>query len=137
MTKMLFNSLESTVKKKRINTRRAGLKYSRNRLGRFIFKPVGQREGSICLLVAGEIFEAVRLRTADMAVNAAGIAAVAVFYFVILLVGMFAAWKQRKDGRGSANPEESIMLAKRDLGLFVGVLTMTGKNNSPSLVLIK
>lgn len=62
-----------------------------------------------------------------MTVNTVGIAAVAVFYLVILFVGMLAAWKQRKDGRGSSSPEENIMLAKRDLGLFVGVLTMTGK----------
>lgn len=61
-----------------------------------------------------------------MIVNTAGIAAIAAFYLVILLVGMLAAWKQRKAGRGLANPEENIMLAKRDLGLFVGVLTMTG-----------
>lgn len=60
-----------------------------------------------------------------MIINTAGIAAVAVFYLVILFVGMLAAWKQRKAGRGTSSPEENIMLAKRDLGLFVGVLTMT------------
>ncbi|XP_046455618.1 high-affinity choline transporter 1-like [Daphnia pulex] len=75
--------------------------------------------------MVGEIFEAVSLRPAVMVVNTAGIAAVAVFYLVILFVGMLAAWKQRKAGRGTSNPEENIMLAKRDLGLFVGVLTMT------------
>ena len=80
------------------------------------------------MVMVGEIFEAVSLRPAVMAVNAAGIAAVAVFYLVILFVGMLAAWKQRKAGRGTSNPEENIMLAKRDLGLFVGVLTMTGKS---------
>lgn len=63
-----------------------------------------------------------------MIINTAGIAAVAVFYLVILFVGMLAAWKQRKAGRGTSSPEENIMLAKRDLGLFVGVLTMTGKS---------
>ena len=72
--------------------------------------------------------ESVAFQRPVMTVNAAGIAAVAVFYLIILLVGMLAAWKQRKAGRGTASPEESIMLAKRDLGLFVGVLTMTGKS---------
>ena len=58
-----------------------------------------------------------------MAVNTAGIFAVAVFYLIILLVGVFAAWKQR---RSPGQSQETIMLAKRNIGMFVGVLTVTG-----------
>ena len=67
-----------------------------------------------------------------MAVNEAGIAAVAVFYLVILAVGIAAAWRQKKrnqqqDDQPQEQQQEIIMLAKRDLGLFVGILTMTGQ----------
>ena len=71
-----------------------------------------------------------------MAVNEAGIAAVALFYLVILFVGIAAAWRQRKRNNNLVSitsspddddqPQETIMLAKRELSLFVGILTMTG-----------
>ena len=63
-----------------------------------------------------------------MAVNLLGVSAVCVFYLIVLAVGVFAAWKQKKSlaGQPSGKPEETIMLAKRNLGIFVGVLTMTG-----------
>lgn len=56
-----------------------------------------------------------------------GVSAVCVFYLIVLAVGVFAAWKQKKSlaGQPSGKPEETIMLAKRNLGIFVGVLTMT------------
>ena len=63
----------------------------------------------------------------DMAVNTIGIAAVTGFYLVILGAGIWAAWRQRRTGPATA---ESIMLARRNISLFVGVLTTTGKRNS-------
>jgi len=67
-------------------------------------------------------------RVGRMAVNILGISAVCVFYLIVLAVGVFAAWKQKKSlaGQTGGKPEETIMLAKRNLGIFVGVLTMTG-----------
>lgn len=59
-----------------------------------------------------------------MAVNVAGLASVLCFYAVILAAGVWAAWRQRKHGPDTT---ESIMLARRNLNVFVGVLTMTGK----------
>ncbi|XP_072177684.1 high-affinity choline transporter 1-like [Diadema setosum] len=53
-----------------------------------------------------------------MAVNWAGIAGIAVFYIVILLVGLWAARKTR----GVSDPD-SVLVASRDLNLFVGVFT--------------
>lgn len=63
-----------------------------------------------------------------MAVNIVGISAVCVFYLIVLAVGVYAAWRQKKSlvGQTGGRPEETIMLAKRNLGMFVGVLTMTG-----------
>ena len=62
-----------------------------------------------------------------MAINLVGISSVGVFYLLVLMVGVYGAWKQKKSsaGHNSEKPEE-IMLAKRNLGIFVGVLTMTG-----------
>ena len=59
-----------------------------------------------------------------MAVNWVGVAAIVVFYLLILGVGLWAARKNK----GSIDPEE-IMLAGRNIGIFVGIFTMTGKNN--------
>lgn len=55
-------------------------------------------------------------------VDVLGIIAIVVFYLAVLLVGIYAGWKQKK--KGLAQNEENVMLAGRDIGLFVGVLTM-------------
>jgi len=49
-----------------------------------------------------------------------GLSAIIVFYLVILVVGAWAGWTRR----GKEITQEQVMLAGRDLGLFVGVLTM-------------
>ena len=67
-----------------------------------------------------------------MAVNVGGIVSIVVFYLVILFVGIFAAWWKKRNNRlkgvdnGQADESEEIMLAGRDIGLFVGMFTMTG-----------
>ena len=59
-----------------------------------------------------------------MAVHLVGLAAIVVFYVLILLVGLWAARKQKSTGE---NPDsEDVMLAGRNIGLIVGVFTMTG-----------
>jgi len=55
-------------------------------------------------------------------INIGGIVAVVSFYLLIVLVGIWAA----KKGKG-AESEEEVMLAGRNIGLFVGIFTMTGK----------
>ncbi|XP_071793524.1 high-affinity choline transporter 1-like [Asterias amurensis] len=55
-----------------------------------------------------------------MAVNWAGVAGIIVFYLLILGVGLWAARKSK----GSTDPEET-MLAGRNIGVFVGIFTMT------------
>ena len=65
-------------------------------------------------------------------INVAGLISIIVFYLVVLLIGLWAGWKQRKvakqQGR-SSNSEEEVMLAGRDIGLLVGIMTMGGMRN--------
>lgn len=58
-----------------------------------------------------------------MSVNIEGVVSVAIFYVLILIVGIWAGWKQKHRLKSAT---DGIMLAGRDIGLFVGVLTMTG-----------
>lgn len=52
--------------------------------------------------------------------------AIVVFYLLILFVGIWAA---KKKGNGSES-EEEVMLAGRNIGLFVGIFTMTGSHGN-------
>jgi len=54
-----------------------------------------------------------------------GILSIVVFYVAILIVGIWAA---RKKAVGN-DSEEEVMLAGRNIGLFVGIFTMTGELN--------
>nr|XP_045610008.1 high-affinity choline transporter 1-like [Procambarus clarkii] len=54
-------------------------------------------------------------------VNVPGLAGIVVFYAVILAIGVWAAWRRRKQRVDS----EEVMLAGRSIGPLVGVLTMT------------
>ncbi|KAK3089314.1 hypothetical protein FSP39_002626 [Pinctada imbricata] len=55
-----------------------------------------------------------------MAINVPGLVSIIVFYIIILVIGLLAARK----ARGKQN-SENLMLAGRDIGLLVGVFTMT------------
>uniref|UniRef100_T1IWY2 High-affinity choline transporter 1 n=1 Tax=Strigamia maritima TaxID=126957 RepID=T1IWY2_STRMM len=55
-----------------------------------------------------------------MAVNLMGLLAIVIFYVLILAVGI---WASRK--KGTSDSEEEVMLAGRNIGLFVGIFTMT------------
>lgn len=74
-----------------------------------------------------------------MSVNIGGVISVAIFYILILAVGIWVGWKQKRkvkqlNAETSVNRSEDIMLAGRDMGLFVGVLTMTGNVTHLSLI---
>ncbi|XP_007902637.1 high-affinity choline transporter 1-like [Callorhinchus milii] len=61
-----------------------------------------------------------------MAVHVEGIIAIVVFYLLILLVGIWAAWKTKNVGSEQGiDRSEAIMIGGRDLGLLVGGFTMT------------
>ena len=59
--------------------------------------------------------------------NVSGIISIIVFYLIVLAVGIWAGWRQKRmRTSGSAN-QEDIMIAGRNIGIFVGVLTTAGK----------
>jgi hypothetical protein len=55
-------------------------------------------------------------------INVAGVISIIIFYVLILGVGI---WAGRKKEAGN-DSEEEVMLAGRNIGLFVGIFTMTG-----------
>lgn len=59
-----------------------------------------------------------------MTVNIAGVFSVVIFYILILAVGIWAGRKRNTDG--DENETEEVMLAGRNIGIFVGIFTMTG-----------
>ena len=59
-----------------------------------------------------------------MAIHIPGLIAIIVFYLLILLVGLWAGRKAKQTGEGASS--ENVMLAGRNIGLLVGVFTMTG-----------
>ncbi|KAK7601145.1 hypothetical protein V9T40_008586 [Parthenolecanium corni] len=52
--------------------------------------------------------------------NLLGVVSIVLFYLLILIVGI---WAGRK--KGESDTEEEVMLAGRNIGLFVGIFTMT------------
>ncbi|XP_070392239.1 high-affinity choline transporter 1-like [Dermacentor albipictus] len=64
-----------------------------------------------------------------MAINVPGLVAIVFFYLVILVVGIWAGRKGGGPEKDSQNvtigDQSNIMLAGRNIGLFVGVFTMT------------
>ncbi|XP_070392008.1 high-affinity choline transporter 1-like isoform X2 [Dermacentor albipictus] len=64
-----------------------------------------------------------------MAINIPGLVAIIFFYLIILVVGIWAGRKDDTPRRGmfskSVGEQSHIMLAGRNIGLFVGVFTMT------------
>lgn len=63
----------------------------------------------------------------DRPLNWSGIASIIVFYLAVLMVGVWAGWKQKRSGAGTDS--ETVMVAGRNIGLWVGVLTMGGAFN--------
>ena len=52
-----------------------------------------------------------------------GLIAIVVFYVLIFGVGLWAAWRRKSKSKTM----EDVLLASRDIGPFVGLLTLTGK----------
>ena len=65
-----------------------------------------------------------------MAFNLAGVLSIVVFYILILIVGIWAGRKKKTHGEGDEFEQEEVMLAGRNIGLFVGIFTMTGRLHS-------
>ena len=65
-----------------------------------------------------------------MAIHVEGLVAIVIFYLLILFVGIWAAWKNKNSGAEGTDRSETIMVGGRDIGLFVGGFTMTGKLQS-------
>ncbi|XP_037521023.1 high-affinity choline transporter 1 [Rhipicephalus sanguineus] len=59
-----------------------------------------------------------------MAINIAGVVSVVIFYIIILAVGIWAGRKSKKTGNDPGDADE-VMLAGRNIGVFVGIFTMT------------
>lgn len=64
-----------------------------------------------------------------------GLVAVIVFYILILAVGIIAGRKSKKSTAGTVESEE-VMVAGRNIGLLVGVFTMTGSSLSLISILL-
>lgn len=63
-----------------------------------------------------------------MTIHAEGLVSIAIFYLLILGVGIWAAWKNKHSGEAEGTDRsETIMVGGRDIGLFVGGFTMTGE----------
>ncbi|MBN3299471.1 high affinity choline transporter 1-like [Amia ocellicauda] len=61
-----------------------------------------------------------------MAIHVEGLVAIVIFYLLILIVGIWAAWKNKNSGVSEGTDRsETIMVGGRDIGLFVGGFTMT------------
>uniref|UniRef100_A0A3P9I066 High affinity choline transporter 1 n=1 Tax=Oryzias latipes TaxID=8090 RepID=A0A3P9I066_ORYLA len=61
-----------------------------------------------------------------MTIHVEGLVAIAIFYMLILVVGIWAAWKNKHSGEAEGTDRsETIMVGGRDIGLFVGGFTMT------------
>ncbi|XP_049909949.1 high-affinity choline transporter 1 [Epinephelus moara] len=61
-----------------------------------------------------------------MTIHVEGLVAIALFYLLILFVGIWAAWKNKHSGEAEGTDRsETIMVGGRDIGLFVGGFTMT------------
>nr|XP_001339635.2 high-affinity choline transporter 1-like [Danio rerio] len=62
----------------------------------------------------------------QMAIHVEGLLAIVIFYLLILMVGIWAAWKNKHAGISEGTDRsETIMVGGRDIGLFVGGFTMT------------
>ncbi|XP_055493074.1 high-affinity choline transporter 1-like isoform X2 [Leucoraja erinacea] len=61
-----------------------------------------------------------------MTANVGGIIAIVLFYLLILAIGLWAAWKTHiRTSRAELLRNEVIMVGRRDIGLILGMFTMT------------
>lgn len=65
---------------------------------------------------------------AEDKLNVAGLISIIIFYLLILAIGIFAAWRKKKNQAKATTSEEEtneVILAGRSIGLVVGCFTMT------------
>ena len=67
------------------------------------------------------------LATDDESINVLGLVSIIVFYLIVLAIGVWAGWNQKRK-QTQADDQETVMLAGRNIGLLVGVMTMGGKS---------
>ena len=72
-----------------------------------------------------KVFLSTHLDTDDESVNVLGLVSIIVFYLIVLAIGVWAGWKQKRK-QTQADNQEIVMLAGRNIGFFVGVMTMGG-----------
>ncbi|KAG8171416.1 hypothetical protein JTE90_023528 [Oedothorax gibbosus] len=60
-----------------------------------------------------------------MTTNIAGVISVVFFYIIILVVGIWAGKKKKVNPDSELEESEEVMLAGRNIGMFVGIFTMT------------
>ena len=61
----------------------------------------------------------------SLPINVLGLVSICVFYLIVLAIGVWAGWSQKKK-QNQADDQETVMLAGRNIGLLVGVMTMGG-----------
>lgn len=61
-----------------------------------------------------------------MALNIPGLVSLSVFFTLTLAAGIWASWKSRKDQQ-NRNPTEMAMVGGRNINVFIGLFTATGK----------
>jgi len=59
----------------------------------------------------------------SLPINVLGLVSICVFYLIVLAIGVWAGWSQKKK-QNQADDQETVMLAGRNIGLLVGVMTM-------------
>ena len=62
-------------------------------------------------------------------INVGGIVALVIFYLLILGIGLFAAWKRKRNAKNATTVIEEtneVILAGRSIGGIIGCFTMTG-----------
>lgn len=61
-----------------------------------------------------------------MALNIPGLISLSVFFTLTLAIGIWASWKSKKDQR-NRNPTEMAIVGGRNINVFIGLFTATGK----------
>ena len=65
----------------------------------------------------------------EASLNTSGLISLCIFYLIVLGIGVWAGWKQRREIKSQGRTEvrqEDVMVAGRNMGYIVGILTMAG-----------
>ena len=61
-------------------------------------------------------------------IHLSGLLSLVVFYLIVLAIGVWAGWRQRRQRtQGEGGDQEEVLLAGRNIGLTVGILAMGGE----------